>query len=130
MRALLDTCALLWFLRGDRELSSRAAELIENELSDAVVSVASIWEISIKAGLGKLPKPEGLETTLEEELLNSGFTILPIRYPHAARVSSLPAIHNDPFDRLLIAQCLEENLVALTDDPHWSDPGYGLKVIW
>ena len=130
MRVLLDTSTLLWFLRDDGELSDRAATLIEDDLTDAVVSVASIWEIAIKAALGKLPRPAGMATTLEKELLDAGFTILPIRFGHAVRAGFLPMIHKDPFDRLLIAQCLEENLVALTDDPNWSESGYGLKVIW
>lgn len=75
MRVLLATCALIWLLRDDPELSELAAELIEDERNEAFVSVASIWEIAIKSSIGKLSRPEGLETSLEVQLLESGFSI-------------------------------------------------------
>jgi len=130
VRVLLDTCALIWFLRDDPELSELAAELIEDERNEAFVSVASIWEIAIKCSIGKLSRPEGLETSLETQLLECGFSILPIQFSHAVRVASLPLVHRDPFDRLLIAQCLAEDLVALTDDPQWQHQEYAVTVVW
>lgn len=130
MRVLLDTCALIWFLRDNPELSELAAELIEDERNEVFVSVASIWEIAIKSSIGKLSRPEGLETSLEAQLLESGFSILPIQFSHAVRVASLPLVHRDPFDRLLLAQCLAEDLVALTDDPQWQHQDYAVTVVW
>ena len=130
MRVLLDTCALIWFLRNDSELSETAAAVVENPDTEPLVSVVSIWEIAIKAGLGKIKPPAGLEGPLETKLLESGFQILPVEYSHAAGVYSLPRIHNDPFDRLLISQCRTEKLAAVTNDEHWSDPRYGIRVVW
>jgi PIN domain nuclease of toxin-antitoxin system len=130
MRLLLDTCALLWFLRDDAELSETAASAIENPANDVIVSVVSIWEIAIKAGLGKMLAPDGFESGLEEKLAQSGFTLLDVKYRHAAGVFSLPRVHGDPFDRLLISQCGAEKLIAVTNGSHWSAPEYGLRVLW
>ena len=130
MKVLLDTCALLWFLRDDSELSERAAQLIENPNTDAFVSVVSIWEIAIKASLGKIQTPIGFRDSLEDKLKASGFNILPIEFQHATGVHDLPTVHNDPFDRLLISQCRSEKLTAITNDTHWMDPRYGISVLW
>jgi PIN domain nuclease of toxin-antitoxin system len=130
MRLLLDTCALLWFLRDDAELSENAALAIENSANDVIVSVVSIWEIAIKAGLGKIKAPDDLERGLEQKLIQNGFTLLDVNYQHAAGELALPRVHGDPFDRLLISQCRTEKLVAVTNDSHWSAPEYGLRVLW
>jgi PIN domain nuclease of toxin-antitoxin system len=130
MRLLLDTCTLLWFLRDDAELSESAALAIENPANDVFVSVVNIWEIAIKAGLGKIKAPHDFESGLEEKLKQNGFTILSVGYQHAAGVLTLPRVHGDPFDRLLISQCRTEKLVAVTNDPHWSAMEYGLRVLW
>ncbi len=130
MRLLLDTCALIWFLRDDTELSERAASAIENPANEVVVSAASVWEIAIKAGLGKIKVPDDFEDGLEQKLQEGGFTLLDVNYRHAAGVFTLPRVHADPFDRLLISQCRAEKLIAVTNDAHWSDPEYGLQVWW
>ncbi len=130
MRLLLDTCTLLWFLRDDAELSETAAIAIEDPANEVFVSAVSIWEIAIKAGLGKIKAPDLLESGLEEKLESNGFTILTINYRHAAGVYKLPRVHSDPFDRLLISQCHAEKLTAITNDSHWSAPEYSLKVLW
>lgn len=130
MNALLDTCVLLWFLRGDVELSERAATLIEAPSTDAFVSAVSIWEIAVKASIGKLQIPEGFLDSLEERLSALGFKILPVTLQHAAGVYSLPKVHHDPFDRLLISQCRAENLTAVTNDIHWSDSRYAIHTLW
>ncbi len=130
MKVLLDTCALIWFLRDDPELSEKAAQLIENPDTDAFVSVVSIWEIAIKASIGKLTTPIGFQDSLEDKLKNSGFKILPIEFHHASGVFSLPAVHSDPFDRLLISQCQAEKLTAITNDEHWIDPRYNISIFW
>jgi len=130
MKVLLDTGALVWFLRDDSELSEKAAQLIENPNTDAFVSVVSIWEIAIKASLGKIQTPIGFQDSLEDKLKASGFNILPVEFQHAAGVYDLPTVHNDPFDRLLISQCRSEKLTAITNDTHWIDPRYGISVLW
>jgi PIN domain nuclease of toxin-antitoxin system len=127
---LLDTCALLWFLRNDEELSESAAVAIEDPTNEVFVSVVSIWEIAIKAGLGKIQVPNDFETGLEQKLTQDGFTLLNVNYRHAAGVFTLPRVHADPFDRLLISQCRAEKLVAVTNDFHWSAAPYGLPVLW
>jgi len=130
MKVLLDTCALLWFLRDDPELSEKAAQRIENPDTDAFVSVVSIWEIAIKASIGKLPAPLGFHDSFENKLKTSGFHILPVEFHHASRVYSLPSVHSDPFDRLLISQCKAEKLTAITNDSRWMDPRYAISVVW
>lgn len=130
MRLLLDTCTLLWFLRDDAELSERAASAIEDPTSEVFVSVVSIWEIAIKAGLGKIRAPDHFENGLEQELERNGFTLLDVKYPHASGVFALPRVHGDPFGRLLISQCHAEKLVPVTSDSDWSAPEYGLRVLW
>ena len=130
MKLLLDTCALLWFLRDDAELSESAAVAIEDTANEVMVSVVSIWEIAIKAGLGRIQAPDDFEKGLEQRLKQNGFTMLDVNYRHAAGVFALPRIHGDPFDRLLISQCRAEKLIAVTNDSHWSAPEYGLRVLW
>lgn len=94
------------------------------------MSVVSIWEIAIKASLGKLPVPTGFHDSLEDNLKESGFNILPVVFQHASGVAYLPSVHTDPFDRLLISQCKAEKLTAITNDARWSDPRYGVSVFW
>jgi PIN domain nuclease of toxin-antitoxin system len=130
MKVLLDTCALIWFLRDDLALSERAAQIIENKDTEAFVSVVSIWEIAIKASIGKFTLPNGFLDSLEDQLEHAGFNILPVVFQHACRITCLPSVHSDPFDRLLISQCKTEKLTAITNDSRWDDPRYEIKVIW
>jgi PIN domain nuclease of toxin-antitoxin system len=116
MRLLLDTHVFLWSVTDDRKLSKAARKLIL-DADDVFVSSASIWEASIKAGLGKLDVDVDL---LVSEIEASGFSELPVRAIHAAMVRNLPDIHRDPFDRLLVAQALSEPLRLVTSDGHLS----------
>jgi len=116
MRLLLDTQVFLWSVTDDRKLTKAARKLIL-DADDVFVSSASIWEASIKAGLGKLDVDVNL---LVSEIEASGFLELPVRAVHAAMVRDLPDIHGDPFDRLLIAQALSEPLRLVTSDGHLS----------
>jgi len=112
MRLLLDTHVFLWWVLDDRRLPASAARAISE--ADAVyVSSASIWEVAIKYGIGKL---DADPQQLAEAIKPSGFDELPVRARHAAAVVSLPAHHNDPFDRLLVAQALAEPLTLVTVD--------------
>ena len=119
MRVLLDTHLFIWAIVADRRLSAARRRLIES--ADAVhVSSASIWEISIKATLGRIDL-DPLEAAAA--IADSGFVELPVRSAHAARVAQLPVLHKDPFDRLLIAQALCEPLILLTADATLPDYG-------
>jgi PIN domain nuclease of toxin-antitoxin system len=116
MRLLLDTQVFLWSVMDDRKLTKDVRKLIV-DADDVFVSSASIWEASIKAGLGKLDVDVNL---LVAEIEKSGFSELPVRATHAAMVRELPDIHRDPFDRILVAQALSEPLRLLTSDGHLS----------
>jgi PIN domain nuclease of toxin-antitoxin system len=110
-RLLLDTHVLLWWLADGPELPEDLKGEIETEL-EVYVSVASLWEISIKAAAGKLSIPD----TFPEVVENSGVSELPIRTQHAYLAGRLPLLHRDPFDRLLIAQAMTERLTLVTRD--------------
>ena len=123
-RLLLDTQVVLWALGGHRRLSGEARRLINKH--ESFVSAASIWEIAIKAALGKLDAdPEAVRQALDP----SGFGELPVTGEHAASVARLPAHHRDPFDRLLVSQSLVENLVLLTADAQLAPYGGLVRVV-
>lgn len=111
MRLLLDTHVLLWALDNPARLGRKTRSLVER--SEVLVSAASLWEISIKAGLGKLKiTPQQVLDAIEP----SGFDLLPVQATHAVEVFSLGAMHGDPFDRLLVAQAMAEGVPLLTAD--------------
>ena len=112
MRILLDTHVLLWWLNDDPKLSAEGRAIIV-AADEAYVSAASIWEATIKAGLGKLDVDIA---QLVAEIARGGFRELPITFAHAAMVRDLPELHRDPFDRILIAQALVEPLQLITCD--------------
>lgn len=118
---LVDSHALLWYLAGDERLGESNRELIEG---GATISVASIWEIGIKAGLGRLDVPDDLP----DRVLEFGFAMLPITPEHGWRVRHLPFHHRDPFDRLLIAQAQVEDLSILSVDSAFA--AYEVAVVW
>lgn len=123
-RILLDTQVLLWALAGHRRLSREARTFIDEH--DVFVSAASIWEVAIKASLGKLDAdPDEVHSALEP----SGFDELAITGPHAARVALLPPHHRDPFDRLLVAQSQLEGLVLLTSDRQLAPYGASVRLV-
>jgi PIN domain nuclease of toxin-antitoxin system len=113
VRVLLDTHVLLWCLGGDRRLDRKTAALLRSPATDVFFSAASVWELAIKASLGKFRGDlEEVLRVLETE----GFGELPVTARHAAEVSTLPLHHRDPFDRLLVAQGRVEGLRLYTDD--------------
>lgn len=117
-RILLDTHLLLWAVAEPRKLPPGARKRIEE--ADVFVSAASLWEVSIKSALGKLAADPA---ELLAEIEPAGFTLLPITGEHAAAVAKLPAVHADPFDRMLVAQAKTEPLLLLTNDAVLA--GYG-----
>jgi PIN domain nuclease of toxin-antitoxin system len=121
---LLDTQVALWALAGHRRLPREARRLID--ANDVVVSAASIWEVAIKAAIGKL---DADPAEVRAALAPSGFGELPVTGEHAARVATLPAHHRDPFDRLLVAQSLVEGLTLLTADVQLARYGGSVRVV-
>ena len=114
MEILLDTPVLPWWLTDDSRLSKKARALMADPANELTVSAATAWEIAIKRVLGKLTMDGNLEGAVREQ----GFAILPVTFSHAAETLALPAIHRDPFDRMLVAQARVESLRLLTVDPH------------
>ncbi|MGE5281902.1 MAG: type II toxin-antitoxin system VapC family toxin [Chloroflexota bacterium] len=112
MRLLLDTNALIWTLAAPQMLSTRATEEIGDGSNEILVSVISAWEIGLKRAKGKLNLHGDLTRTLDEK----SFQSLPLTLDHALAVESLPSVHHDPFDRMLVAQAQVEKLTLVTSD--------------
>jgi PIN domain nuclease of toxin-antitoxin system len=125
---LLDTHAFLWFCQDDPSLSAAAKVLIEDAGNRKLVSVASCWEIAIKAGLGKLRLGELSATYIAAAISRTGFELLPISLAHATAVESLPLHHRDPFDRLLVAQLMIEGIPIVSVDSQLD--AYGVTRVW
>ncbi len=126
-RFLLDTHTLIWHLEASPLLSKKALENIANLELKPFVSHVSLWEIAIKMTIGKLTLPLALHE-LEQKLEKDGFLFLPIAASHIIKYSELPLHHRDPFDRLLIAQSIVENLPILGDDSAFD--AYLVQRIW
>ena len=122
-RLLLDTHVLLWWLGDDDRLGEQARLAIADPANEAVVSAVSGWEIAIKRDLGKLKAPADLEAHVKGQ----GFTLLSMTFGHAEQVASLPPLHRDPFDRMLVAQAKAEGLVLVTQDARIK--GYDVSVL-
>lgn len=123
MRVLLDSHVLLWWLKGNKPLSKEATRVIKNGSNLVFVSAATAWEISIKKVLGKLRAPDDFE----DQLVGHNFQPLPITISHALFAAQLPSHHDDPFDRLLIAQSKIEGLTLVTRDQ--KQMLYDVKII-
>ncbi len=128
MRVLLDTHTFLWWISDSPKLSDVAREAIADERTQPIFSVVSGWEITIKAGVGKLEIPGSPGRFLSEQLSRNDVEILPIYLRHALRVYDLPDHHKDPFDRLLVAQAVLEKLPILSADPEISR--YPVETVW
>ncbi|MFF2540111.1 type II toxin-antitoxin system VapC family toxin [Streptomyces cyaneofuscatus] len=122
MRLLLDTHVILWWLGDSDELSDQVKDLLDTEPS-VHLSAVSAWEIAIKQSLGKLDGPDDLA----ERVRDSQFTALPITAGHGVRAGRLPALHRDPFDRILIAQAQIEGMTIVTRDQRI--PQYDVPVM-
>ena len=128
MRLLLDTHALIWWFAGSGQLSPAVRRAIEDEGNEVWVSAASAWEITTQHRLGKLPNAEELALDVPGAVARQGFAELPITMDEASRAGSLPGIHRDPFDRMLIAQALARNLVLASNEPLFDR--YGVRRLW
>ncbi len=127
MNYLLDTHVLIWFLNGDKLLSSKARKAIESENATNFISIASIWEIAIKLSLERLSTMVPFEN-LSSELDKNDFHILPITFEDTVILSKLPFHHRDPFDRIIISQSLANNFMVISKDKEFS--AYEIKLIW
>ena len=116
MLLLLDTHTFLWFVTNPAALSRRVLALIQDADNIIYLSMASVWEMSIKSNAGKLQLTLPIQLFVERQTTQNDFLILPIELPHLAVVETLALHHRDPFDRLLIAQSLAENLPILSVD--------------
>ena len=116
MKLLLDTHALIWWLKNDSTLFGGAKKAISNPDNLIFVSAASAWEIAIKKSLGKLDAPDDLETQIEKH----NFQSLPITITHGVAVGKLPWHHKDPFDRIIIAQAICGSMTIVTRDKKFS----------
>ena len=123
MRLLLDTHVWLWWLGDDRRLGRRARQALGNPRNEVYVSAASAWEIAIKSALGKLRLAKA---DLEAEIAANGFLELEVRTRHAIRAGGPGPVHEDPFDRMLVAQAQVEDLTVVTGDPMFERYGVSL----
>lgn len=128
MRLLLDTHTLLWWLSEDSALPASARKFIAHKNREILVSAASAWEIATKVRLGKLPIAIDLAHDFTAHLERERFETLPVTAEHGIRAGLLPGPHRDPFDRMLIAQALAENLAIVSNDTVFD--GYGVKRVW
>ena len=128
MRTLLDTHVLFWWLTDDPRLSGEARRAIETYADGAHISIATAWEIAIKVGTGKWPEAEELINNFEREIAAEGFRILPIEVAHARAAGLSRSAHGDPFDRILVAQAMIEELTLITSDRKLA--GLGASCLW
>ena len=127
IKNLLDTHTFLWFIDGNDNLSPKALENIENENAQNFISIVSLWEIAIKLSLGKLEVNIPFKQ-IEDVVFKNNFQILPISFTDLLKLSELPFHHRDPFDRLLIAQCINNEMIFLSKDENVFK--YNVSVIW
>jgi len=127
MKAILDTHAFLWALAGDARMSRHARDVFAGS-TDLFLSMASIWEILIKVQSGKLNLPQPAGPYVLSRLAENRIKTLPISIDHLLAIERLPRHHRDPFDRMLIAQSMEEDWPIITADPKFKQ--YSVQVIW
>lgn len=128
MKALLDTHTLIWWSENDQRLGASASAILADAGSELLVSAVSIYEMRLKANLGKLPSAERLLLNLEGYLQDQGFQMLSLTFAHADLAGRLPLQHRDPFDRMLIAQALVENLALVSNETVFDQ--FGVRRLW
>jgi PIN domain nuclease of toxin-antitoxin system len=128
MRLLLDTHAWLWFVLGDKSLSTKARSLVEDPGNDKFLSPASFWETAIKISIGKYSLPMPYDQFIQHAITGQGFLLLPVLPAHTAALIALPFHHRDPFDRLLVAQSLTEPIPLVSVDATLD--AYGIQRVW
>jgi len=127
MKQLLDTHSFLWFVSGKQELSEKAKSQILNPYAQNFVSIASIWEIAIKVKLGKL-QINGSISSIIDDLTENNFELLPINFAHIVKNYELEFYHRAPFDRIIIAQAIIEEMSIISKDSNFKY--YNVTQIW
>lgn len=127
MKLLLDTHTFLWFIDDNPKLSAAAKKLLESNV-DLMISTASLWEIAIKVSIGKLTLTQPFHEFIPDQLIRNSVKLLAISIAHLAVVSSLPFHHRDPFDRLMVAQAISEQLPIVSVDGRFDL--YGANRLW
>jgi PIN domain nuclease of toxin-antitoxin system len=128
LKLLLDTCTFLWAIEGGGELSPTAREVLVDPAHDVFLSAVSVWEITIKHGLGRLPLPEPPERYIPAQRTTRGITALPLDEDAVLQLPRLPALHRDPFDRVLVCQALAGGFTMVTPDPEIAR--YPVRILW
>ena len=128
MRLLLDTHTLLWWLAGDQALSDAAREAIADPDNEVFVSTASAWEIATKYQLGRLSGAALITADIAGAVASQGFTELPISIRDGQAAGGLPAVHKDPFDRMLIAQAVTAGMVIVSNEALFN--AYAVPRLW
>lgn len=128
MKLLLDTHTLLWFIAGSVSLSALARTSIEDAANEKFVSIVSIWETAIKISIGKMSLSAPFDVLFPHQIQINGFELLLVKVEHTSVVTTLPFHHRDPFDRLLIAQAIEEKMTVVSADGGFDD--YGITRLW
>lgn len=131
MKYLIDTHVFIWFMEGDPSFSSIAKSIMLDKSNEIFISIASLWEISIKSSIGKLPISKKYEE-VSDVLYDNLIEILPITFAHTVENNQLPFYHRDPFDRIIIAQAIVENIDFISADAAFNDYliGKSIKRIW
>ena len=127
MRILIDTQAFIWFVENDKQLPTMIKKELEDFDNSLIISIASLWEMTIKISPGKLYLVCDIEEMIDKVYRN-GFELLPILPEHIIKLSTLDYFHRDPFDRIIISQGLSENMVIISSDKVFDD--YGVRRKW
>ena len=128
MRLLLDTHTFLWFIEGNLNLSDTAINLIEDEGNQRFLSIASLWEISIKISIGKLELGMKFTELVAQQVNGNAINLLEIKPGHLDELTEIPFHHKDPFDRLIIAQSIVENMAVVSKDSAFRS--YPVRLLW
>lgn len=128
MTLLLDTCTFIWLCSAPEKLSNSATIALDDPSNDRALSLASIWEITLKYHSGKLPLPEQPDRWIEDQLRLQDTDVLQLQRTTLYQAGALPAIHKDPFDRVIAADALQRNLRIVSPDTPFK--AYGCAVIW
>lgn len=128
MKVLLDTHAFLWIIGDDPRLSPAARDIFLRPENEIALSVASVWEILVKTANGKFALPQPAGPFLRAEVRKNSVTVLPILLRHVLRIEQLPSHHRDPFDRIIVAQAIEEEIPLVSADSKFS--AYPVELLW
>jgi len=128
MEYLIDTHVLIWYIEGDSALPHHLIKILDDDETLIIISIVSLWELTIKVGLGKLKLSISLQQLQQKISVSRNFKVLNIEFEHLNTLQTLPRHHSDPFDRMLISQAITEGLTIVSADQHFSS--YPVNVSW